>query len=147
MPHLIVEYSSNLDAQMDLDGLMTKLRDRAVSSGVFPLGGIRVRGVRRDRYLVADGAPENGFVHLTARIGYGRDAETRRAAAETLFDVLTNHMQPIFDERGLGLSFELVEVDPVTSLKKNNLHERLLAAGDAAEADKDHCATAPTPAG
>ena len=110
---------------MDLDGLMTKLRDRAVASGVFPLGGIRVRGERRDRYVVADGAPGNGFVHLTARIGHGRDAETRRAAAQALFEVLSSHMQPIFDERGLGLSFEMVEVDPVTSLKKNNLHERL----------------------
>lgn len=129
MPHLIVEYSSNLEAQMDLDGLMTKLRDRAVASGVFPLGGIRVRGERRDRYVVADGAPENGFVHLTARIGHGRDAETRRAAAQALFEVLASHMQPIFDERGLGLSFEMVEVDPVTSLKKNNLHERLRSAG------------------
>lgn len=147
MPHLIVEYSSNLEAQMDLDGLMTKLRDRAVACGVFPLGGIRVRGVRRDRYLVADGAPENGFVHLTARIGHGRDVETRRAAAEALFEVLTSHMQPIFDERGLGLSFELVEVDPVTSLKKNNLHERLRGADDATAATKDHSATAPTPAG
>lgn len=147
MPHLIVEYSSNLEAQMDLDGLMTKLRDRAVASGVFPLGGIRVRGERRDRYLVADGAPENGFVHLTARIGHGRDAGTRRAAAEALFEVLTSHMQPIFDERGLGLSFELVEVDPVTSLKKNNLHERLRGAGDAPAADKGRSAAAPPPAG
>ena len=38
-------------------------------------------------------------------------------------------MQPVFDERGLGLSFEMVEVDPVTSLKKNNLHERLRKCG------------------
>ena len=141
MPHLIVEYSSNLEAQMDLDGLMTKLRDRAVASGVFPLGGIRVRGERRDRYLVADGAPGNGFVHLTARIGHGRDAKTRRAAAEALFEVLSGHMQAIFAERGLGLSFEMVEVDPVTSLKKNNLHERLRRSGNEPTAEMDCPAT------
>ena len=87
MPHLIVEYSSNPEEQMDLDGLMTKLRDRPVASGVFPLGGIRVRGERRDRYLVADGASGNGFVHLTARIGHGRNEATRRAAAEALFEL------------------------------------------------------------
>ena len=130
MPHLIVEYSSNLEAQMDLDGLMTKLRDGAVASGVFALGGIRVRAQRRDRYLVADGQPGHGFVHVTARVGHGRDAVTRRAAAEALFEVLSSHMQPIFDRQGLGLSFEMVEIDPVTSLKKNNLHERLRGADD-----------------
>ncbi len=125
MPHLIVEYSANLEAAMDLEGLMVKLRNQAVASGIFPLGGIRVRAERRDRYLVADGAPDNGFVHLMARIGQGRDGATRRAAAETLFAVLCGHMQTLFAERGLGLSFEMVEIDPQTSLKKNNLHERL----------------------
>ena len=129
MPHLIVEYSSNLEDEIDLDSLMGKLRDHAVETGVFALGGIRVRGERRDRYLVADGASGNGFVHLTARIGHGRDAATRRAASEALFEVLCSHMQTEFDRRGLGLSFEMVEVDPVSSLKKNNLHQRLGNAG------------------
>ncbi|MDE0062217.1 MAG: 5-carboxymethyl-2-hydroxymuconate Delta-isomerase [Gammaproteobacteria bacterium] len=147
MPHLIVEYSSNLEERINLDGLMAKLRDRAVASGVFPLGGIRVRGERRDRYLVADGAPDNGFVHLTARIGHGRDEETRREAAQALFDVLTRHMQTIFEERGLGLSFEMVEVDPVTSLKKNNLHERLGGVGSGAAAKNTRSATSRAPAG
>ncbi len=125
MPHLIVEYSANLEEAMDLDRLMAKLRDGAAASGMFPLGGIRVRGERRDRYLVADGQPDNGFVHLTARIGHGRDADTRRRAAEALFEVLCSHLQPMFDSRGLGVSLEVVEIDPVTSMKRNNLHERL----------------------
>lgn len=125
MPHLIVEYSANLEDQIDLDSLMVKLRDRAVASGVFPLGGIRIRGERRDRYLVADGQPNNAFVHLTARVGQGRDEATRAAAAEALFDVLRGHMRQVFDQRGLGLSFEMVEIDPVTSFKQNNLHQRL----------------------
>lgn len=133
MPHLIVEYSANLEDAMDLDGLMAKLRDGAVASGIFPLAGIRVRGERRDRYLVADGEPDNGFVHVTARIGQGRDTATRRRAAEALFEVLCSHMQPVFEVRGLGLSFELVEIDPETSRKKNNLHQRLRKAGENVE--------------
>ncbi|MCY4564241.1 MAG: hypothetical protein OXE40_07145, partial [Gammaproteobacteria bacterium] len=68
--------------------------------------------------------------------------ETRRAAAEALFEVLATHMQTIFDERGLGLSFEMVELNPVTSLKKNNLHERLGGAGSEAVADKT-CSVTP----
>lgn len=125
MPHLIVEYSQNIEAALDLDGLMAKLRDGALASGVFPLGGIRIRGECRERYLIADGSPDNGFVHLTARIGHGRSEATRKAAAEQLFAVLCEHAQPLFERRGLGLSFELVEIDPATSLKKNNLHQRL----------------------
>jgi len=125
MPHLIVEYSANLEDQLDLDRLMVKLRDCAVASGVFPLGGIRVRGARRDRYLIADGDPDNGFVHVTARIGHGRPLAVRKKVAASLFEVLCGHLDPLFAQRGVGLSFEIQEIDPATSMKKNNLHERL----------------------
>lgn len=125
MPHLIIEYSANLEAEIDLDGLMRKLRDAAAGGGVFPLPGIRVRAARRDLYLIADGDPSHGFVHVTARIGAGRDEATRRVQAQLLFDALCLHLAPVHERRGLGISFEMVEIDPVGSLKKNNLHERL----------------------
>lgn len=125
MPHLIIEYSANLEAEIDLDGLMRKLRDRAAGGGVFPLPGIRVRAARRDCYLIADGDPSHGFVHLTVRIGAGRDEATRRAQSQLLFDGLCEHLAPVQERRGLGISLEMVEIDPVGSLKKNNLHERL----------------------
>jgi 5-carboxymethyl-2-hydroxymuconate isomerase len=125
MPHLIIEFSANLEDDIDLDGLMVKLRDCAVASGVFPLGGIRVRGARRERYLVTDGDPDNGFVHVTARIGHGRPVAVRKQVAASLFEVLTDHLEPLYKRRGLAISFEMQEIDPATSFKKNNLHERL----------------------
>jgi len=125
VPHLIIEYSANLEDDLDLDGLMVKLRDCAVASGVFPLGGIRIRGARRDRYLITDGDPENGFVHLIARIGHGRPLDVRKEVAGALFEVLSEHLDPIYQKRGLGISFEIQEIEPATSIKKNNLHERL----------------------
>ncbi len=128
MPHLIVEYSANLEDDLDLDVLMVKLRDCAVAGGVFPLGGIRIRGERRDRYLVTDGNPDNGFVHLTARIGHGRSLEVRKQVAASLFGVLSDHLETLYRQRGLGISFEIEEIEPATSLKKNNLHERLIGA-------------------
>ncbi len=48
MPHLIVEYSANIEEDLQLPELLTRLRDCAVATGVFPLGGIRLRGARRD---------------------------------------------------------------------------------------------------
>ncbi len=125
MPHLILEYSANIESELALKSLMAKLKARAVESGVFPLGGIRVRAARRDQYDISDGDPTNAFVHLQARIGHGRDVATREAVAEVLFAELTGHLQQIFAERGLGISFEIVEIDPVGTRKKNNLHERL----------------------
>lgn len=127
MPHLIVEYSANLESRLELEALMAKLRDVAVAGGVFPLAGIRVRAARRDRYLIADGDPAHGFVHVMARIGEGRAEAERRAQAQALFDALRAHLEPLCCDQvgGLALSLEMVEIDPAGSLKLNNLHERL----------------------
>lgn len=129
MPHLIVEYSANIEEALKLPELLTRLRDCAVASGVFPLGGIRLRGARRDHYLIADGDPANAFVHLTARIGQGRTLEIRQSIAQALFDVLCSQLAELYAERGLGISVEIQEIDAATSLKKNNLHERLADPG------------------
>ena len=127
MPHLIVEYSANLEPRLGLEDLMVKLRDVAVAGGVFPLAGIRVRAACRERYLIADGNPAHGFVHVMARIGEGRAESVRRAQAQALFDELRDHLQPLFNDQdgGLAVSLELVEIDPVGSLKLNDLHRRL----------------------
>ena len=41
MPHLIVEYSANLEPALDIRGLVEALHEAALETGVFPIGGIR----------------------------------------------------------------------------------------------------------
>ena len=53
MPHIIIEYSANLEERLGLDGLMDTLHAAALVTGVFPLGGLRVRAHRADRYRIA----------------------------------------------------------------------------------------------
>ncbi len=134
MPHLIIEYSANLDNELELEALMSRLRDCAIDTGVFPLPGIRVRAVRREHFVIADGDPGHAFVHLVVRIGHGRPPETRRRVAERLFEVLCDHLGDCADRRGLALSLEVQEIDPVGSLKRNNLHDRLAVGAPAEEA-------------
>ena len=128
MAHFIIEYSANIEERLDLDTLMVKVRDAAVATGVFPLGGIRVRAARRDHYVVADGHSDNGFIHCIARIGAGRPLERRRRAGEALFEVICTHLTALYEDNPLAISFEMQEIDPDLSFKKNNLHERLSQA-------------------
>jgi 5-carboxymethyl-2-hydroxymuconate isomerase len=127
MPHLIMEYSANLDDAIDLRHLVKTLHAAALETGVFPIGGIRVRVARRDVYLIADGYPENAFIHLTARIGEGRDLATKRKAGEAIFAALCDALAPVFAKRGLGISFDIVEIASAVSFKQNNLHEHVAA--------------------
>jgi len=124
MPHFVLEYSSNLDDEIDTAGLFKKLHDTAIETGVFPIGGIRSRAVRCDQFRIADGDPDLRFVHLTIKLGTGRELEVRQAAGEHLFETLTAHLKPLFDSRYMGISFELAELHPVLNFKINNIHEK-----------------------
>jgi 5-carboxymethyl-2-hydroxymuconate isomerase len=123
MPHLIVEYSANLEGVVDFAGLVRQIHEAALETGVFPIGGTRTRAERRDVYRVADGHVDNGFIHVQARIGTGRTPEVRQKTAEHIFARLKTATADVFAKRPLGLTLEIVEIDPVGSMKHNNLHE------------------------
>lgn len=125
MPHIIVEYSANLDRDLAIRDLVDALHAAALATGVFPIGGLRTRAERRDVYAVADRAPDNAFIAVIARIGAGRDAGTRRRVADSLLRTVEETTREVFARRGLGITVEVQEIDPTASLKLNNLHERI----------------------
>ena len=129
MPHLIVEYSANIEDQIALDALLDKLHACALGTGVFPLGGLRVRAHRTDAYRIADKAPENGFVHVTALIGHGRPLDVQQRAGEELFATLTAHLELLYAKSPLAISLNIQESHPVLNFKKNNLHEHVKRRG------------------
>ena len=134
MPHLIIEYSANLDADLEIGDLAHTIHKSALATGVFPIGGCRTRVARRDVYVIGDGHPDNRFVHVQARIGAGRNAETRQKVAEQIFEALKQVTAEVFAKRPLGLTLEIVEIDTAGSLKHNNLHDIIAARQKGAHA-------------
>jgi 5-carboxymethyl-2-hydroxymuconate isomerase len=127
MPHFIAEYSANLEGDVDFEGLFERVHTYMGDSGVFPLGGIRSRAVRADIFRMADGKHDYAFIHLTLKVGHGRDLETRRRVAEGIFDIATAHFEALQAKRLLALSFEMIELHDVLNFKKNNIHAFLKA--------------------
>lgn len=125
MPHLVLDYSANLEAVVDTQELCNLLRDAMVETGVFPLGGIRVRALPCTAYAIADGDPAYAYLHMTCRMGHGRDEATRLRAAEHLAGVAEAFITPKL-QAPFALSLDLAELDPVTSLKPfNTIHAHL----------------------
>lgn len=127
MPHIVVEYSANLRERIGLHPLLERLHETAIATGVFPLGGTRTRAVERTAYRIADGHPDNAFVHVTLRIGHGRDLDTRRQAGQRVFDALCAELAPVLATSPLAISFEVQEIDPDLSFKRNTVHEHVAA--------------------
>jgi 5-carboxymethyl-2-hydroxymuconate isomerase len=130
MPHFTIEYSANLDARLDMDKVVEIVRKAAVETGIFPLGGIRVRTVRCEHYAIADGKPDLGFLDMVLRLGEGRDLATRKRAGEHIFKALSAHLDPVYKNSKFALSFDMQINDKETSWKRNNIHEALKAPAD-----------------
>jgi 5-carboxymethyl-2-hydroxymuconate isomerase len=127
MPHFILEYSGNLDARVDMGKAVEVVRKAAVETGIFPLGGIRVRAVRCEHYAIADGNADLGFLAMVLRLGEGRDLATRKKAGEHIFKALSTYLDPVFANSKFALSFDMQINDKETSWKRNNIHDVLKA--------------------
>src|SRR5690349_18142800 len=92
VPHFIVEYTDNIKEDADIPGLLRKLHTTMLAQdGVFPLGGIRLRAHELKHYFVADGSPENAFVHAVLKIGQGRSPEVKAKVCQELFATMKAH--------------------------------------------------------
>lgn len=127
MPHFSIEYSANLEPRVDIGALCEVVRKAAGETGIFPIGGIRVRAIRCEHYAIADGKPDYGFVAMLLRLGEGRDLPARQKAGAHVFEALSHFLEPIFTSSKLALSFDMQINDAATSWKRNNIHDALKA--------------------
>lgn len=125
MPHQIIEYSANLEAAMDIQALVDAVHEVATQIDIFPLGGLRTRAARRDHYRIADGHPDNSFVHLTWKLGSGRPEGVRKEAGDFMFARLCGILESEYSQSPMAISFEIQEIHPVLTYKKNNIREHM----------------------
>src|SRR5438874_12246711 len=125
MPHFTIEYSANLDGRVDMGAVVELVRKAAAETGIFPLGGIRVRAIKCEHYAIADGRKSYGFLDMVLRLGEGRDLPTRKKAGEHIFKALSAYLDPVFANSKFALSFDMQINDKETSWKRNNIHDAL----------------------
>jgi 5-carboxymethyl-2-hydroxymuconate isomerase len=86
MPHIILEYSSNLGDDDALAYLLDRLHDALGDTESFESERIKSRAVRCDTYHV--GTDRRGFVHATVLFSPGRPEALRRQVARRLLDIM-----------------------------------------------------------
>jgi 5-carboxymethyl-2-hydroxymuconate isomerase len=125
MAHATVEWTSNLQGDADIRGLLELIAAAMRNSGgVFPWGGIRVRAIRLDDYVIADGKADDAFVNVTIKMAAGRSAEFKKAFFTDLFEQIKVHFAGLYARRSLALSMYIEETDEAGSFKHNNIHKR-----------------------
>lgn len=129
MPHIVIEYTANVEVDARITELMRVLGSVLIRHpDIFPPGGIRTRAIRLDRYRMADGAEDGAFIHVAFRIKAGRPKAVTGPICAELFAALRAHMADAFSRRYLGLTLELTEFDTHGFYVENNMHSRFAAS-------------------
>ena len=88
MPHAILEYTQNVVDDVDPHDLFRRLHEIMTSEGPFALSDIKSRVYACEHFYIADGNPQNAFVHLSLSVLEGRDPEVLRMVGERALELL-----------------------------------------------------------
>ena len=125
MPHLTVEYSGNLEREVDMSAFCNALRLAIIETELFPVAGIRVRALRCDHWSIADGTLAHAFIDMGLRLRGGRTPKQRKAAAARVFAEAKAFLTPVLESRSLALSLELRDIDPESSRRTSTIRQHL----------------------
>jgi len=128
MPHLVIEYTANLEPDIGIDALCATLAavlvaQRDAGGGpLFPIGGTRVLAYPARAFAVADGGADRAFVYLNARIASGRSASAVQQVGDALLAAVKSHFAAIFASRPVGITLQIDEGAQAFDAKHSNLH-------------------------
>ncbi|MEM7094622.1 MAG: 5-carboxymethyl-2-hydroxymuconate isomerase [Actinomycetota bacterium] len=127
MPHVTIEYSSNVADHHDIGALVDVVHRAALDHGLPPLDGLRTRAAERAHYQVADGDPDYGFVAIHVRIGPGREPEAKQSFMTVLLDAAEERVAAESSPLHLMWSIEITEIDPEFRINRNHVRSHLQA--------------------
>lgn len=125
MAHAVVEWTDNLEEEFDLKGFLSLIAEemRNRSDGVFPVGGIRVRGIKLTDYVIADGqSADDCFINIEILMGAGRSDEFKQQFFDALWERLNGFLGDLYDRRPFAMTLYVFESK---GWKKNSIHKRL----------------------
>jgi 5-carboxymethyl-2-hydroxymuconate isomerase len=128
MPHLVILYTPNLEADTDMSALCRTLADTMLTvkdeagKPVFPIGGVRVLAYPAAHFAVADSQRDYAFAYLNVRMARGRSDVARRNAGDALTAAIQAHFAPVLARRPVGLTLQIDEGAEVFDAKIGNLH-------------------------
>jgi 5-carboxymethyl-2-hydroxymuconate isomerase len=125
MPHIHIDYSANLEDRLDVAGLCRVLRDAAVETGVLPMAGVRVRAMRADHVVIADGNPDHAYLDIQVRLRGGRSDQAKAEATAMIFAAAEAFCADAMATSSLMLSLEMRDIDPALSPKASSVRKYL----------------------
>lgn len=86
MPHIIIEYAEQLADDTQVDAILQAVHHAIADSGLFKANQIKTRAYSFRGFTNAGG--NSPYIHVQARIKFGRDAENKKRLGEAILSGL-----------------------------------------------------------
>lgn len=117
MPHLWLEYTDNIEQEVDLIRLLADLHSTLVEVAGVSIDNCKSRAVCLDTYRAGSGRADQAFVHLSVRIFAGRPLEVKQEISRQMLRLLEAAYAPSLARLDLQISVEVTEIEPATYFK------------------------------
>ncbi|WP_415885905.1 5-carboxymethyl-2-hydroxymuconate Delta-isomerase [Neptuniibacter sp. QD37_6] len=104
MPHLIIEYSKQIEDKVEITIVMERVFQGAVAANLFAETDIKVRTHAYEQHM--NGAGLNGFIHVSSRILSGRDTEQKTQLTQAVLTELKT-----LGLKDLSITVEVLDID------------------------------------
>lgn len=111
MPHIIAEYSSNLESEIDVSAMLSDMH-AALGEHLGGVERIKTRGIKLDHAVVGDQGADGRVIHITLLLLEGRDVETKQTYSAAIIE----HAKKQTDElsQPCAVTLEVRDMDKAT---------------------------------
>lgn len=92
MPHITLEYSSNIESALAPSDLIRKLHDNVAAHDIAAYK-IKSRAIMLDDYIIGDEETETSMAHVTCLLLEGRPVEFGHGLSKDMFKILKDHIE------------------------------------------------------
>ncbi len=108
MPHIIVEYSKNLEKIIKIPELISDLHNKLSEQGIDK-SRIKSRAIACNHVVVGNKGASAYMMHLTLLILEGRDLATKKAFGDPLYEIMNDYAPD-----NCAATLEIREMNPQT---------------------------------
>ena len=87
-----------------------------------------MRAFAANHVSIADGDDRHGYIDISIRLRAGRDLDTRKRAAQAVFDAAQTFLEPAMQQHSIALSLEMRDIDPELSPKCGTIRDQMQKA-------------------
>lgn len=118
MPHIILEYTDNLENYLKFNELFNKVHQSLSRILKLDINLCRSRAIKHSKFLIGDGNQRNSHIHVTLLILEGKPLDIKNEIAEILLEAMRLQLQQYREMFNIQITLEIKDIQEASYFKE-----------------------------